>query len=87
MLLTRIIVGGVLLTKSDIKIKKIWETICKEAEVSLRKSNYMKKYFKDNILDQVSFGDALSHIIAVKVSSPDFELGHLIPILQKQISK
>ena len=37
-------------------------------------------------MGQSSFCDALSHIIAVKVSSPDFELGHLIPILQKQIS-
>ncbi|MDC3093388.1 serine O-acetyltransferase, partial [Paracoccaceae bacterium] len=46
----------------------------------------MKKYFKSNILGESSFGDALSRIIAVKVSSPDFELGHLIPILQEQIS-
>ena len=77
---------ALLLDQSDIKIKKIWETICKEAQVSIKKSNYMKKYFENNILGQSSFGDALSHIIAVKVSNPDFKLGHLIPMLQKQNS-
>ena len=75
-----------LLEQTDIKIKKIWETICKEAQVSLKKSNYMKKYFKNNILGRSSFGDALSYIIAAKVSNPDFELRQLIPMLQKQIS-
>ena len=75
------------LAQSDIKIRKIWETICKEAEVSLKKSNYMKKYFQKNILSHNSFGNALSHNIAVKVCNSDFELEHFISILQKQISK
>ena len=30
--------------QGDKKIKKIWETIGKEAQVSLNKSNYMKEY-------------------------------------------
>ncbi len=74
------------LKQDDIKKRKIWETICKEAEVSLKKSNYMKEYFKKNILSHNSFGDALSYNIAVKISSSDFQLEDLCSILQKQIS-
>ena len=46
------------LERSNIKIKKIWETICKEARVSSRKSNYMEKYFKipDSLNDFVVSG-------------------------------
>ena len=62
---------ALLLERSDIKIKKIWETICKEAQVSIKKSNYMKKYFENNILGQSSFGDALSHIIACLLYTSD----------------
>lgn len=72
--------------QGDIKIKKIWETICKEAQVSFKKSNYMKEYFEKNILSHTSFGDALSQNIALKICNTDFELEHFISILQKQIS-
>ena len=71
----------------DFIIKKIWETICKEAEVSSKKSNYMKKYFERHILSHSGFGDALSHNIAAKICNSDFELSHFVSILQKQISK
>ena len=74
------------LEQGDIKIEKIWETICKEAQVSLNKSNYMKEYFKKNILNQSSFSDALSYNIALKVCNPDFELENFISILQAQIN-
>ena len=74
------------MVRSDLKIKKIWETICKEAEVSSKKSNYMKKYFERHILSHSGFGDALSHIIAAKICNSDFELSHFVSILQKQIS-
>ena len=73
-----------LLEQTDIKIKKIGKQLQGNSE-SIKKSNYMKKYFENNIFGQSSFGDALSHIIAVKVSSPDFELRHLIQILRKQL--
>ena len=71
----------------DFIIKKIWETICKEAKVSSKKSNYMKKYFERHILSHSGFGDALSHNIAAKICNSDFELSHFVSILQKQISK
>ena len=45
--------------QDDKKIEKIWETICKEANVSLKKSNYMKKYFEKNILSHRGFADAV----------------------------
>ena len=38
------------LGQDNTKIKKVWETICKEAQVSVKKSNYMKGYFSKNIL-------------------------------------
>ena len=41
------------------KIEKVWETISKEAKVSLKKSNYMKKYFEKKILSHITFADAL----------------------------
>ena len=81
-----IIYGGNFLERSDLKINKIWETICKEAEVSSKKSNYMKKYFERHILSHSIFGDALAHNIAAKICNSDFEFSHFISILQKQIS-
>ena len=72
--------------QGDIKIRKIWETICRETEVSLKKSNYMKKYFEKNILSHNSFGDALSHNISIKVCNSDFEFEHLISIIREQIN-
>ncbi|MFL2800315.1 MAG: serine O-acetyltransferase [Paracoccaceae bacterium] len=74
------------LGKDNTKIKKIWETICKEAQVSVKKSNYMKGYFAKNILDHSSFGDALSHQIGVKICNADFELDPFISILNTQIT-
>ena len=62
------------LRQDNTKMKKIWETICKEAQVSIKKTNYMKGYFAKNILDRSSFGDALSHYIGIKVCNADFEL-------------
>ena len=72
--------------QDNIKIRKIWETIRKEAEVSLKKSNYMKGYFKKNVLNKTSFGNALSHNIAIKVCNSDFELDYFISILNEQIT-
>ena len=73
--------------KEEIKIEKIWETICKEARVSFKKSNYMKKYFEKNILSHRGFADALLYNIAVKICGSDFELLELMSILRKQINK
>ncbi len=69
------------------KIEKIWETICKEAQVSLKKSNYMKKYFEKNILNHGGLADALSYNIGVKICSSDFERAELISLLRKQMDK
>ena len=74
------------LGQDNVKIKKIWETICKEAEVSVKKSNYMKAYLKNNILNHRSFGDALSHSIALKICNSDFKLDSLISILHEKIA-
>ena len=74
------------LRQDNIKVKKIWETICKEADVSLKKSNYMKGYFEKNILNHSSFGNALSYNLAVKVCNSDFDLDYFISILDKQMS-
>ena len=49
------------------KIEKVWETIRKEAQVSFKKSNYMKKYFEKNILSHTAFADALSYNIGEKI--------------------
>ena len=72
--------------QDNIKITKIWETICKEAQVSVKKTNYMKGYFEKNILDHNTFSDALSHIIGMKVCNADFELDPFISILNSQIT-
>ena len=72
--------------ENKIKIKKIWETICKEVQVSSKKSPYMRSYFQKKILSHGSLEDALAHNIAEKVCDSDFELGYFISILQKQIS-
>ena len=74
------------MAQDNIKIGKIWETIRKEAKVSLKKSNYMKGYFKKNVLNKTSFGNALSHRIATKVCNSDFELDYFISILNEQIT-
>ena len=68
----------------DIKIKKIWETIRKEAVVSKSKSHYMKKYFQNNILGYKSFEEALSAGVARRLHNADFGLEDLILIFQKQ---
>jgi len=75
------------LKQDEIKIEKIWETICKEAQVSLKKSNYMKKYFEENILSHDRFADALSYKIGAKLCSPDFELSGFISIIREQVNK
>ena len=74
------------LGQDNIKIEKIWETICKEAKVSVKKSNNMKGYFEKNILEHGTFGDALSHIIGVRICNSDFQLDSFISILNMQIS-
>ena len=74
------------LEQDNIKIKKIWETICKEAQVSVKKSNYMKGYFEKKILGHNTFRDALSYNISVKICNADFELDTLISILNTQIT-
>ena len=74
------------LGQDNIKIKKIWETICKEAQVSVKKSKYMKGYFKKNILDHRTFGAALSHNIGEKICNANFELDAFVEILHTQIT-
>lgn len=73
--------------QDEIKIEKIWETICKEAQVSLKKSDYMKKYFEENILSHDRFADALSYKIGAKLCSSDFELSGFISIIREQVNK
>jgi len=75
------------LKQNGIKIEKIWETICKEANVSLKKSNYMKKYFEENILSHDRFADALSYKIGAKLCSSDFERSRFISIIREQMNK
>ena len=69
------------------KIEKVWETIRKEAQVSLKKSNYMKKYFEKNILSHTAFADALSYNIGVKIAGSDFEQAEFTLILREQLNK
>ena len=73
--------------QDKIKIEKIWETICKETQVSFKKSNYMKEFFEKKILSHDSFADALSYNIGIKISSSDFERKELIPVLREQMNK
>ena len=73
--------------QDNIKIEKVWETIRKESQVSLKKSNYMKKYFEKNILNHNGFADALSYNIGVKICNSDFEQADFISILRKQLNK
>ena len=73
--------------QNGIKIEKIWETICKEAQVSLKKSNYMKKYFEENILSHDGFADALSYKMGAKLCSSDFERSGFISIIREQMNK
>ncbi|MDC3090716.1 serine O-acetyltransferase [Paracoccaceae bacterium] len=73
--------------QDNIKIKKIWETIRKEAAVSLKKSNYMKDYFEKNILNHNCFSNALSYNVALKICNSDFELDQFTLILNEQISR
>ena len=71
----------------NIKIKKVWETVCKEANVSLAKSHYMQSYFTKNILSHSNFAEGLSHNIAGKLCNYDFELEYFTSILKNQINK
>ena len=70
--------------QDEIKIEKIWETICKEAKVSLKKSNYMKLYFEKNILSHSGFADALSYNIGAKLCSSYFEQSGFISIIRNK---
>ena len=84
--MNKIINGGYVFETREYQNKENLGNNLQRSRSIPKKSNYMKGYFKKNILNHSSFGNALSYNLAVKICNSDFDLDYFISILDEQMS-